>query len=226
MSKTDSKKKRVEELTALLAPFALEYMDSQLYGFVLKLLSKLSRKRTMDICKGKKEVWAGSIIYTIARLNFMFDKDQDYWVTADEIADFFKVKKSTVANKATRIEESCTNGYMDDSFSRRSLPLQLCVEDEMGFIIPLKFDGEMEPEELVETPEEVEAREFFEAAEGRGLLKPARGIAYKAAKAAKAEEKRLEKERAREELQKLAAIEAEKRKQEQERKQPSLFDFD
>ena len=42
MSKTDSKKKRVEELTALLAPFALEYMDSQLYGFVLKLLSKLS----------------------------------------------------------------------------------------------------------------------------------------------------------------------------------------
>jgi hypothetical protein len=42
---------------------------------------------------GKIEIWAASIIYTIARLNFLFDKANGVYITPDIICDFFNTKK-------------------------------------------------------------------------------------------------------------------------------------
>ena len=70
-------------------------------------VNMLGRKRKIDITRGKKEIWSASIIHTIARLNFLFDKQNENYITADTICDFFDTKKTTVGNKATQIEKEC-----------------------------------------------------------------------------------------------------------------------
>jgi len=217
MSQTEEKKVRAAEIQELIAPFALEYMVEETYACALKLLSKLTRKRTLDIRKGKKEIWAGAVVYVIARLNFMFDKEQDYWVTADEITDFFGIKKSTVGQKATLIEKSCSIGMMDEEFTRVKMAKMFSFKQLIsGFIVPVK--GDVEDYEFSEDiPEEVAAHSLFaEAALNKGL-KPPRKLAWEAEKKAKAELKENK-------LEKLAAEETERKRIEFDRVQPSLFD--
>ena len=57
--------------------------------------------------RSPSEQWAASIIYVIARLNFLFDPENEYFITADDICNFFNTKKSTTGNKATQIEKLC-----------------------------------------------------------------------------------------------------------------------
>ena len=65
------------------------------------------------------------IIYAIARLNFLFDKENDKYITADTICNFFNANKSTVATKQPN-RDACNltigaKGYcskeITDSFS-------------------------------------------------------------------------------------------------------------
>lgn len=72
---------------------------------------KISVAEERSVLKeAKKDIWAASIIYVIARLNFLFDKENDYYITSDTICNFFKTKKSTVGNKATEIQKICKLG--------------------------------------------------------------------------------------------------------------------
>jgi len=106
MSK-DDKIQRINEVKEILLPFCTKYLNEELTGYVLKLLERLSRKRVISITRGKPEIWAAGIIYVIARLNFLFDKSNQFYLSADTIADFFEVNKSTTSQKASLIEEVC-----------------------------------------------------------------------------------------------------------------------
>ena len=106
MAKTEEKAKRVAEIRELIEGFCSEYLDSEYKKFSVNLLEKLSRKKTYSITRGKEEIWASSIIYVIARLNFLFDRENDHFLTADQICDHFGTKKATVSNKATEIEKA------------------------------------------------------------------------------------------------------------------------
>ena len=179
----DKKKmlQRVEEIRTLMAPFAIMYMDEETFGFCLKLLSKLSRKRTIDITRGKPGNWAGGIIYAVGRLNFMFDKAQDYWFTADELATVLKGSKSTFQQKAKSIEDACKLGLVDAELSRRKLSqgFQL-VQLPNGLMVPvgtLQDEGEFDDSEDEPTPEETHAKLIFSIAKEAGHLEPPRNIA-------------------------------------------------
>ena len=85
----DDKKHRLAEIKELVASFCNQYLNEELTGYVMVLCDKLGRKRTLSITRGQPEIWAASIIYVIARLNFLFDQDNPYYLTADTIAEFF-----------------------------------------------------------------------------------------------------------------------------------------
>ena len=96
MTKTE-KKVCVDEIKEMVRAFCQEYLNDELAGFALKLCETLCLKRKLDITRGKKEVWAASIIYVISRLNFLFDKQNDFFISADIICNFFgkKVNKTS-----------------------------------------------------------------------------------------------------------------------------------
>jgi len=164
------KKERVIEIKTMLNSFCETYLNEELEGYTIRLCDELSRKRKINILRGKKEIWAASIIYIISRLNFLFDKGNENYITVDIICDFFSTNKSTIYNKATQIERVCNlaigaEGYcskeITDSFTFYQTP--------EGFITPKSMIGDREI--IIEFVEDEEAEEIERFAENQRSIK-------------------------------------------------------
>lgn len=163
----------------MLHGFCEKYLNEELESYAVKLCEKLGRKRKINILLGKKEIWAASIIYVIARLNFLFDKANENYLTADTICSFYNTRKSTVGNKATQIEKACNlsigaEGYcskeITDSFSFYRTPegfiLPKYMIDDREIVIEIadgkdaeEIDKFVEDQQKIEQQKEVEKRE-------------------------------------------------------------------
>ena len=101
------RQERIQEVQALLDAFCQAKLSPEIAGYVSSLWDKVGRKRTYAITGGAKEVWASAVVYAIARLNFLFDRNSPAYLPPDDICAFFGTKKSTTANKAAEIERVC-----------------------------------------------------------------------------------------------------------------------
>ena len=106
LSKAD-KLKRVDDIKVLVQSFCDEYLSDELKSYAFELTDMISRKKLISLYKGKMEIWASSILYVIARLNFLFDHSNEYFIKGDVLFRFFDTKKTTVSNKAREIEDKC-----------------------------------------------------------------------------------------------------------------------
>ena len=153
------KRERIQEIKELVRAFCNRHLNAELAGYALKLCDTLGRKRTLSIIRGRKEIWAASILYVIARLNFLFDRESEFFLTADTICEFFGAKKSTVANKASQIERACNLGLGAEGFCSQEISDALTlVELPNGLVIPKSMLPK--PEILVELVEAEEAEEL------------------------------------------------------------------
>ncbi len=195
------------EINELLRSFCEKHLNDELAGYALKLCETLGRKKKINISRGKKEIWAASIIYAIARLNFLFDKESPNYITADTICDYFNTRKSTVGNKATQIENACNltigaEGYcskhITDSFTFYQTP--------EGFVIPKSMIED--PEIVYEIANDEEAKEIERYVENQKKIK---------------EQKLKEKQERRTEINRAIAVKKRENK-DYEKRQLKLFD--
>jgi len=181
MEKT-TKDERLKEIEALVVSFCIEHLNEDLQGYALRLCDTLGRKRKISIVRGKKEIWAASIIYVIARLNFLFDVENDMFLSTDTICDFFGAKKSTIGNKATQIEKACNLGIGAQGFCSPEISDALTfVELPNGLIIPKSMLPK--PKIVVEFADEKEEREFQEYMAEQKRLKGRKTVEEKARRA-------------------------------------------
>jgi len=170
------KEERLKEIKELVVSFCVEHLNEELQSYALKLCDTLGRKRKISITSGKKEIWAASIIYVIARLNFLFDSENELFLSSDTICDFFGTKKSTVGNKATQIEKACNLGIGAIGFCRTEISdAMTLVRLPNGLVIPksmlpkpkiiVQFADEKEEEELQKFMAERQRIKEHEAAE-------------------------------------------------------------
>ncbi|MCP4756792.1 MAG: hypothetical protein GY866_38510, partial [Proteobacteria bacterium] len=115
------KMERTAVIGEMIRDFADQHLSEELEGYALKLTDTLSRTDTLNIARGKTEIWAAAIVYVIARLNFLFDRDHEDHIAADTICDFFNTKKATVGNKATLIEDACGLVLGDEEYCSRDI---------------------------------------------------------------------------------------------------------
>jgi hypothetical protein len=206
MTKID-KLERLEEIKALVQRFCNQHLNEELTGYALKLCDRLGRKRTLSIVRGRKEIWAASIVYVIARLNFLFDPKNELFLTADTISEFFGAKKSTIGNKATQIEKACNLGFGAEGFCSAEISDALTlVELPNGLVIPKDMLAELEVVYEVADDEETKRLEEFMAERRR---REEREAAEKKARRAEINRKIAEKR---------------KEKKKEDDKQLSLFD--
>lgn len=141
MNEKEKKQERAKEISNLINEFCNRYLNDDLQSYAMKLLEKLTRKRTYSITSGRVEIWASAIIWVIARLNFLFDSEDPNNISTDTICDFFDTKKSTVGNKATDIEKACKirmgdeglcNSEISDSLSFVQLPNGIVLTKKMA----------------------------------------------------------------------------------------------
>jgi len=202
MKKTE-KNQRLAEIKELVLGFCDKHLNEELAGYALKLCETLDRKRKISINRGSKEIWAASIVYVIARLNFLFDPESEFSLTADTICDFFGAKKSTIGSKATHIEDVCNLGLgavgfcspeISDSLTLVELPNGLVVPKSMvprlGFVIEAANDEEeKELEEFMAEKQRIKEQEAAEKKAGRAEIN--RKIAKEKKKKRKENEKQV-----------------------------------
>ena len=157
------KNEKTKEVAELVESFCKRYFTEELTACALRLCDKLGRIRKLDITRGKKEIWAASIVYVIARVNFLFDKANNNFLTSDIICDFFNTKKTTTGNKATTIEKALNIGIGDTNYCTTEIIESFSfVETPDGFILPQKMANEMIKEIVIRTANAEESREINE----------------------------------------------------------------
>ena len=202
------KTERLNEIKDLVLAFCEEHLDEELYGYALELCDMLGRKRKISITRGKKEIWAASIIYVIARLNFLFDPESEYFLSGDTVCDFFGTKKSTVGNKATQIEKACKLGLGAEGLCSQEISDALTlVELPNGLVIPKSMLPELDI--FYELADEEETKELEKFMVQQQRLK---------------ERKAAEKKARRAEINRKIAEDKKKKKKEHD-KQLKLFDL-
>ena len=145
-TEADGKNARLDDIKRLIEGFGRACLDGQHTGFALKLCGQIGRMRTLNIQRGRREIWAAAIVYVIARLNFLFDPAGELSITTDDICEHFGTVKSTVGNKATGIQKACRLNMGDRDFCRPEIvDMFTFYETPDGFILPgeslLKVDS-------------------------------------------------------------------------------------
>ena len=164
------KDERLKEIKKLVVSFCGEHLNEELQSYALKLCDTLGRKRKISITSGKKEIWAASIIYVIARLNFLFDSENELFLSADTVCDFFETKKSTVGNKATQIEKACKLGFGAEGFCSPEISdAMTLVELPSGFVIPKSMLPDYKI--VYESADDEESREIEQRRKGHDAQK-------------------------------------------------------
>lgn len=105
---------RFAEGAGLIEEFGKRHLDEELTTFALRLWARVCRRDAPDCLRGKLTVWIASVIHVIARMNFLFDKNQPVHLTFDTICNHFQANKTTVGSKATQIEKNLKLGLHNE----------------------------------------------------------------------------------------------------------------
>lgn len=136
MKSRRNKDKRAKIIN-LVKEYSSRHFDDELKSFTLDLSETIFSDSQLDTSRGRGEIWAAGISYVIARLNYLFDKDNPLYNSVDDLCLFFKVNKSTVGNKASQIQKILNISVGDKFYTRPEISAMFeFYETEEGFIIP------------------------------------------------------------------------------------------
>jgi hypothetical protein len=124
-----AKEDKIEAISGLIHQFCSERLNEEFLDISLHVLQKLSRKRPSPLASGRAHTWACGIIYAVASNNFVFDRSQPYYMSAQDIADGFGLSKSTAQNQAANINKMLKIDYFKAEYVIASLR-----DDENGLI--------------------------------------------------------------------------------------------
>jgi hypothetical protein len=139
---------RIADVKRLVEAFGRSSLGPEYTGLALKLCDKVGRMRKLSIQRGRIEIWAAAIVHVIARLNFLFDPQNEVYFTVDDLNAFFGTKKTTVSNKAGMILKAANIFPGDPEFSSPEIANMFRLyETEDGLLIPAAILDEMDIKE-------------------------------------------------------------------------------
>jgi hypothetical protein len=154
-------KEREKKLLEMTGMFCSQKLDDDYFQLSEKLIKKMGRKRDVPFKRGKLEIWAAAVVYTIGSINFLFDKSFEPYMTAQEISDYFGTKNSTVSNKARQIREMFNLTMFDNEFATEHM------NETNPFNNMVVVDGLIVP--LSSIPEDLQELVRKERSEGRDI---------------------------------------------------------
>ncbi|MCH4016862.1 MAG: DUF6398 domain-containing protein [Prevotella sp.] len=111
-------KDRENRIAEMVTTFCQTHIDKEYTALCKKMVRKLGRKRTNPLERGRIEIWAAAIVYTVATMNFLFDKSFEPYIPSSTIHDYFGTKQSSVTQKSAQIRKMLKlRPYWDKDFS-------------------------------------------------------------------------------------------------------------
>lgn len=92
-----------DEITALTDNVCQAHLNAEYGDLARKLCAALARKRPSPLSRGRASSWVGGIVYTLARVNFLFDPSQEHHMSAGELCNAAGVSQATASAKASQI---------------------------------------------------------------------------------------------------------------------------
>lgn len=111
-----------ESIVGITDNFCREHLNQEYADLCRQMTATLCRKRPSPLASGAVEIWASSILYTIGKVNFLFDKSQKPHMRAEKLCELLGTSKATVSAKAKKIMQLLKIGVFDP---RWSLPSKL-----------------------------------------------------------------------------------------------------
>ena len=153
---------RAATLKEMVRFFCKSHLNREYEGYTLNLVDTLIEQNELNIVRGKIEIWAAAVLVVIGRLNFLFDKENDDYMTAAAISRYFGTRVGTVSNKASQIEIACDLEIGDERFCTREIvDATTLVETPHGFVFPKMLLDELKVfhPDLLDTASELELLE-------------------------------------------------------------------
>jgi hypothetical protein len=129
---------RTLEILAITDDACRMHLDGEYAQLCRVLVARLARKRPSPLVRGDARIWAAGAIYAVGQVNFLFDRSQEPHLSADELARCLGVVKTTMANKAARINKTLDIGIFEPDLTRAAMleqhPLTWLVELD-GFVV-------------------------------------------------------------------------------------------
>ena len=80
-------REKYEAVTGITDEFCHEHLNEEYADLCRKMAAALSRKRTSPLESGRAKSWAAGIVYALGRVNFLFDKSQEPYMSAGELCE-------------------------------------------------------------------------------------------------------------------------------------------
>jgi len=96
--------------------FSKEYLNDEYALLSRYATAALCRKRPSPLVKGYINTWACAIIYALGQVNFLFDKSQEIYISANDLCEGFGIAKSTASNKSKTVRVLLRMSQMDPNW--------------------------------------------------------------------------------------------------------------
>jgi hypothetical protein len=140
---------KYDEIVALTDTFCQRHLNEEYRDLCRRMAATLCRKRPSPVTTGKTNTWACGIVYSVGRINFLFDKRQTPHMRADELCQHFGLSPKTGSAKSTAIMELLKSGQMDPHWT---LPSRM-GDNPMAWLIQVNgliMDARHAPREIQE----------------------------------------------------------------------------
>lgn len=171
-------------VVALTDKVCAERLNAEYVELARFATAALCRKRPSPLASGKPDSWACGIVYALGFVNFLFDKSNTPYLSADELCAAFGVSKSNGAAKSKQVR---------DALGLRQLHPDWCLpskldENPMAWLIQvndLVVDARSMPREVQEAAYQKGLIPYIPADKEKNSGKPVEKAAVPAAKRAK-----------------------------------------
>ena len=110
---------RVAPMLEVTDRVSRDHLDEEYRDLARTLLGRLARKRPSPLMRGDERIWAGTVLYVLGQLNFLFDPRSTPHMTGNALAAAVDVPQETLANKAKVVRDLLRLRPLDRELSRR-----------------------------------------------------------------------------------------------------------
>lgn len=99
-------KPKYDAIVELTDSVCADHLNEEYAELARKLAAKLARKRPSPLARGKEDIWACGIVFALGFVNFLHDRQNEPYLSPDELCEAFGVKKTTGENKGALIRKT------------------------------------------------------------------------------------------------------------------------
>lgn len=130
-------KTRIDQIRERVMAFMDGRFSDEIKEKANNLLVSVQKNKRLNFFKGEIDSWAAAVVFTIARLNLLFDPAQGEHCRPEEIFEFFNQPKDLIRHRSQYIENVCHLVLGAKEFSTRKIYDHLnFFKTSSGFVIP------------------------------------------------------------------------------------------